>query len=705
MGATKSRLDNCQELDFNFSLNRLFGCVSNNSLKGMEGDSASPSDVILFDMNGTKYNGRVLDKVFCKLFISNIKDLYNSALRNPILRIDIEPHEAILYEYYIYTIKIKQILDYNINPHFVKVISGKLNINPNDLATYINNKQQVILSRSQILNNIKRNIALMLYPSNVNRPAITDNSNVSINLDRETFVNNNLNSIKYGIIFTEAQSAVRVNNIDDVDIGNVDIGIVDIGKSVKLADILSDLLNNNKLDTILIILFQVLTACYSMYLFGFNHNDLHPGNVWIRKKNREVNEYIINGNSYKLDTDIEVLIYDFDRAECVNNPNDVNKNKFNLQKVVENKDAIKIFSYFINYTISKIRLQNIRNTLLDLYVKDTVEKDNLKLNSDYSYAFRIEEYLSPYMLNRPVIHRIDFNKYYTIPQMLERIRNNHSVIFSNLPSNNIYECDKNKIQNKYTFFINTVFTPDTTSLRANINRLQNENIILFTEKSTLQNENNRLQNEKITLSTQYQTTLQTTIDNHRDLLRQKEQDFNIEKANLNNNCENEKNNLKNTFQEEKKQFKTQCDNYCDGEKQKLKNIFEEEKKQFKTQCDNYCDDEKQKLKNEYKTRCDNSLEEKRRLFDGERQKLRKNFEEEKNKLVDNYKKQIEYLKNKLEEEKLEDYDVLEERLSKDKKIDDLNNRIKYLENKLEEKLEDYEELEEKEEMRRKRKRT
>jgi hypothetical protein len=177
---------------------------------------------------------------------------------------------------------------------------------------------------------------------------------------------------------TVEQTPVNINfnksNIDDFIYSNIKYGFT-LTEGIGVRDDIKtfqDYKNMNGKDTITLkqllqmiledyigveteiwkIYFQMLTACYAMFLSGVNHNDLHPGNVWIQKLDKEEEyRYYINGKLYKLNITHKVMLYDFDRSSCEKFPNKINdviRKDGGLNKIYNQKDMIKIFSYFYN---------------------------------------------------------------------------------------------------------------------------------------------------------------------------------------------------------------------------------------------------------------------------------------------------------------------------------------------------------------------
>lgn len=101
--------------------------------------------------------------------------------------------------------------------------------------------------------------------------------------------------------------------------------------------------------------FQVLIACYSMYLSGVAHNDLHTGNVFLEIFDTpNVFNYVINEQLYVINTICKPKIYDFDRSYVVNYDNELlNNNNASQNNILINpKDFIKVICYIRTINIS-----------------------------------------------------------------------------------------------------------------------------------------------------------------------------------------------------------------------------------------------------------------------------------------------------------------------------------------------------------------
>ena len=112
-------------------------------------------------------------------------------------------------------------------------------------------------------------------------------------------------------------------------------------------------------------IFHILVACYSLYLSGVAHNDLHTGNVFIEIKDEPIEyNYIINENLYVINTICVTKIYDFDRSYVTNYNNELirNSNASQNNVLINPKDFIKVLCYIANLNIN----QEINNYLVQV---------------------------------------------------------------------------------------------------------------------------------------------------------------------------------------------------------------------------------------------------------------------------------------------------------------------------------------------------
>ena len=391
MGVATSNdfFNNCEAMNFHnvINVNDIVRCARN--IEGKASNSASPSDLLLFTfpVNST-YNGEEIEGGFQKIFISNYIHLlttyFNQISRMGVINInDVEKDiNALLYEYYVLIEKVRQITEKNVNPHFIKVLGGAQNtsyqnmrnfilnhVNPGRLALLQNNiNLGGGVMADQLKINFVDNLIHMVHRME-NRPSLTKTSNLSALVNNNIYFDggiprpiynnflNLINKVQYSFILTERVfMCPGIATLEDF------MNIPD-GESITLGNFLHVLehTQNNRSNAEIIVVnefanflfFQVVSACYALFLSGVNHNDLHTNNVIVKKIPRRINEYHIDGVKYRIYTDYTAMLYDFDRSTCsdfmghYNNlihngePNSILKNTLHPAK-----DIAKVFYYF-----------------------------------------------------------------------------------------------------------------------------------------------------------------------------------------------------------------------------------------------------------------------------------------------------------------------------------------------------------------------
>lgn len=372
--------------------NDVVSCVQNGSLRGIPSDSASPTDVYIFEFNpNTYFRGDKVERGFMKVFVSNPQNPFlNSSYKDEIGGLN---YEISIYE------RTKKLVDNNIIGHFVKYFTSLMSPTKFDnLKNFIRDKANI--SDTQARNNLSRNTIFMLYDQrNIYRPAITDNSVIITAPSSSSFSLLYKNYVRYRFILTEAvipydiypmipaMPSTIIQNFKNMPPGN----------SIKLGDIndfFGKIISCNSAylssceylrDTILEIYFQLAVTTYAMFLNKFVHNDLHDGNVWIKRTDPKNIKYTLRQvagfPSYTLTNCINFsMLYDYDRAYrggSYNLPNPLNNDRFyqdhnQSNHLIEQRDFVKILCYFMNNLLPSLR--KIAGTLK----RNVSNKDNMK---------------------------------------------------------------------------------------------------------------------------------------------------------------------------------------------------------------------------------------------------------------------------------------------------------------------------------------
>lgn len=522
MGNIVSELfyNNCQNLNLQniVDINDTVRCATN--LKGQGASSPTSSDLLLFDfpdtspLGPTNYNGEVIYGGFQKIFISNIEKLYNPELfqRSSLNKLEIT--RALYYEYYVYIEKVKNLLDKNVNPHYVKILGGVRDTSFDNLFNFVRDKQSFPkITDDQLRLNFTDNLIKMCR-SLKNRESLTKDTKSSFINDPiyyessglqtplyENIYTNILPKARYGFILTERVKLM--NNVVNFNQFNK----LEIGESIFFKDFMVVFNNTLRLDTtqsnkqtvtrlLYMFLFQIVSACYALSLSGVNHNDLHNGNIIIKRIESRKNEYNIDGKKFTIYTNYTAMIYDFDRAICENYDNKLNRLIFKpinlLNNINDRKDIIKVF-FTIYHTLSVIPIANrnrIDEEILEVITPEGEEIDTIK-NYFKKYPSNIEGEITSEHLNY----------FDNVNNILDKLYNSFESSNITLLNNNpniqiyIYMCNRDAFRNynlimpKNLEILKNTYENDCSNSKL----LLNKNI----NQLTLQNKNFQNQIQKL----------------------------------------------------------------------------------------------------------------------------------------------------------------------------------------------------------------
>jgi hypothetical protein len=446
-------------------INEVVSCVQNGSLRGLSADSASPTDVYIFKfVPNTYYDTEPVENGFMKVFVSNPQIFPNTYLKydNEIKALD---YEILVYE------RTKKLVDNNVIGHFVKYFAALTKPTSFDkLQKFISDKAGVPLIRAGL--DLERNTIFMVYPQADVRPAINDSTPV---LTSPFFLGATKMLVKYKFILTEAvvpYSLPAANIVTQIqDFRNA----MPINSSIKLQYINDMLLYLNcssqmsdckiVCNTLLEIYFQLALTTYSMYINNFVHNDLHDGNVWIKRTNPVNIKYTLNNvagsPSYTLTSCNNFsMLYDYDRAyrKTIDNPllaNSPNLPNFNQSnEMIMQRDFVKILCYMIHNLLPQLTRGAVK------YKYRVAAADNYKMQIYNDLLNCICKNNTTGFVNWPVIlgesWEADRTKW---PNEIDRFRDFWDRIFNNIEiadvrghkeTNDNYECFLNKVGGKYT---------------------------------------------------------------------------------------------------------------------------------------------------------------------------------------------------------------------------------------------------------------
>lgn len=512
MGNTASQnfYSNCRNLNVAnvVDVNGIVNCASN--LKGQDSDSTSPSDIILFDfVPNTNYNGELITKGFQKLFITNYDELVRKFSIPVTINGKIDENyykrafDILLYEYYIYMDKIKPLVEKNINPHFIKVLGGNLNVSVQNLKRYILDKaitrNDLVKNTTLVINactvNMLDNFIYMLHELNT-RKSLTKNTLSSSLVGNPVYffpsgasksLYNNmsvvLNDAKYGFILTEG-----------VDVGTVDTFTdflnLPLNKTVTVRRFTRLLPKHANRAEILpyayYLYFQIFSACYAMYLTGINHNDLHTSNMWIKKTEPHINEYHLGNKVYRVLVDYKIMVYDFDRSYCESYNNLKPYNNIYSQFSQDNpavRNSLFLFKDILKVSLelyNDFKTTDEKNDFLGILTSSTQNQLKIlfstkKPNGDINYW--LEDYITKSQLNES-----NYNNIQTIfDEMYNRFQtfNNQRIIANPGVREHIYVCkpsvfkDGNILDNTLKI-VQTGAVKETLQLWSNERKEKNE---------------------------------------------------------------------------------------------------------------------------------------------------------------------------------------------------------------------------------------
>ena len=379
---------------------------------GIQGDTASASDIwflklkqpINYDNNDIKY-------LFLKYTIDTkelnyITDYLNIDLKESDIDIksffnyNMNQLNAVEYEMKVYNDIIKQLIDNNICPNFVKCISVGNSCSYNDLLNILTNNDGTLIDSdgkkipdcvSELL--LIRNLGFIINKScykrkNIKRPAINDFNKVNFNNEKYSSINCDKNDNG------DECSLYRLNKNKNEFLKNLKFKFI-INEKINNPITLDQLVNNiNKGDVVFdddvwFTLLQVAIGCYTLSLSKTAHNDLHLKNILIQQDHNKVEyKYIIGDNknilAIKKEPKYKALIYDFDKSYseqlCKNyDLNDLNKYSID-NKVIENRDLVKV----LVYVYSIIKDEEIKEKILKCFCKDE-HLDWGRNNLDYNW--------------------------------------------------------------------------------------------------------------------------------------------------------------------------------------------------------------------------------------------------------------------------------------------------------------------------------
>jgi len=470
------------DIKLDHSANYVVSCIENGSLIGLPADSASPTDVYIFRfVPNTYYGNEPVEKGFMKVFISNAHE-FSADFNNEVKALE---YEILVYE------RTKKLVDNNVIGHFVKYFTSLTNPTHFDnLSIFISDKANIPLNDA--IANLDRNSVFMLFNQNEKRPAINKNSTRNTRGQLIPKINPpNLYDrplVEYKFILTEAVTpynitpspatiTTKINDFNylmprdsSIKLGYINNFLQSLDCSVQSIEC-QDLFN-----TILEIYFQLAVTTYAMYLNNFVHNDLHTGNVWVKRIDQSDIKYTLRHvqgyPSYTLTSCKNfIMLYDYDRAYRNTIPNvflnDVAEyNQTN--DIIQQRDFVKVLCHLMNNLLPKLR-----NT--GTIKKYTLSpEDNKKMKLYYQLLSCICKDNTTGFVNWPIVNGVAWQADRVgWPNDIDRFRDFWDRIFNNLEVQKLPTGEK-QTDDKYKCFLNkaggiyNINTLTTTSLELNI---------------------------------------------------------------------------------------------------------------------------------------------------------------------------------------------------------------------------------------------
>ena len=367
-------VQNCSKLQMDYTdrnnNNRYYPCYKSNqvsvgdlrtlakcvqSVNGQAANSASPTDIYRLQMKTRdfRYDGQYIPTLFMKVFMSEkceydrkmVVGQPNTEVMVSRPNTTVLGTQEMLYEYLIYMTKIKNIVDLNICPYFVRVLGGNLRVDFHDILNFLIETTTTTNTPSDIKNNLYRNMSFLYYNDVIasrapKRPSINDNTKIYpqdaygrklVPIDRTTDLLDPIvrdqysNDTKYGYFVTEGTP-----------------------NTTTLADFLEN--GSFSSDNLYIILYQLIMACKTMNMAQLAHNDLHSGNILLEQG--KFTEVILTNNwVYRLSSPLRLRIYDFDRGynkDYYNSALDGLEYASQTNDLIEKRDLIKVIGYFFH---------------------------------------------------------------------------------------------------------------------------------------------------------------------------------------------------------------------------------------------------------------------------------------------------------------------------------------------------------------------
>jgi hypothetical protein len=125
------------------------------------------------------------------------------------------------------------------------------------------------------------------------------------------------------------------------------------------------------------IIFKIAYTCHILDIFEISHNDLHPGNVYIKtNSSTTMQRYIVNGVNYDIYSKYDIYIYDYDRSNATNILGDKYEYERNIRHF-KGKNFYKNFVYYFNYFYKKMNTDYIKEEYFSIIFSEGKSQEKI----------------------------------------------------------------------------------------------------------------------------------------------------------------------------------------------------------------------------------------------------------------------------------------------------------------------------------------
>jgi len=320
----QEQLEQLEQLDNDFCSNltefsdicKISNCIE--SVNGLPSTSASNTDAWVVNFkNGVKYDSSQIEKGFIKLWLSRTcveykltnvfdRNCQNITGKNNLIKKHLEEIDSLNYEAKVYRDIIKDLVDSNICPNFIRFLGLGQNCSFSNVSGMLESTLGTYNNNIAFYRNVLFLIRFEGKGKKVKRPSTTDIDSIL------EYVNNTDNTYKklYDDNFAPLKTIIDNSTFTVL----LNEAIKDNTEPwFEHARYLFDE-NDQPRPDVWKLLFQLMAAIYAMSLSGLNHNDLHLNNSWVEPCEEKDVSYVYGGQTFNFKTSYVVKVFDFDRS-------------------------------------------------------------------------------------------------------------------------------------------------------------------------------------------------------------------------------------------------------------------------------------------------------------------------------------------------------------------------------------------------------